>query len=185
MWLDPLRAASALAVAAVLAFAVSRHWTRARPAVVFWAVWFLVVQLPAVNVLAGEAVFAERHVFPASLGLLAVAACALPRAWQSVHAGRLAVAAAVLLATCWAGISLWRGDAFKNEYAFALQWVRSNPRSVAARGRLGDELMSAQRHTDAAVQYEKALALDPTDDPANGDSEAARAAADGRLAIPR
>lgn len=164
VWLSPLRLALALAVGAVLAMATWRGGVRARRAGLFWLAWFVLSLLPTANVLRQEAPFDERYVFLASLAPMALAAAWLSRTIEGsrgLASRRVALAAAGALVLAAGVVSAGRAPAFRDDEAFARQWLRTNPRSAEAHHALGLTLVRSGRTLEGQAHYVQALALDP------------------------
>jgi tetratricopeptide (TPR) repeat protein len=126
----------------------------------FWLGWFTASLLPTANLLAQEARFDERYVFLALLAPLGFAAHLVS---QIERAGtrRLLLAAGAAAAAGAALVTLERAGTFRDDAAFAEQWLRTNPRSAEAHHALGVRHLAAGRPLEALAHLEAAVGLDP------------------------
>jgi tetratricopeptide (TPR) repeat protein len=161
VWLSPVRLAGAFA--ALVALAALARGLRAPPAptLVFWAGWFVLVQLPTANWLRQEARFDERYAWLALLAIPAVAAGAVAPHWTRDGVRRAAVAVAAGAVLALAAISATRAAPFRDDEAFAAQWLRTDPGAAEAHHLLG--MRAAARGDPAAAipHYRAALARAP------------------------
>jgi Flp pilus assembly protein TadD len=160
-WWSPVRLGVAALAAGALALACVAAWREARPRALFWLGWLVLTLLPTANLLRQEARFDERYVLLASLAPLGLAAHLLSLRFDSarVRAASLAVGA-TLVATC-ALVSAGRAPAFRDDLAFAEQWLRTSPRSAEAHHALGVGLSLRGRHREALPHLAEAVRLDP------------------------
>jgi Flp pilus assembly protein TadD len=154
-WLSPLRLGAALALLAALVALARAARAPALAAAFFWIGWFVVTQLPTANLLRQEARFDERYAFLALLAFPAVAAASVSA--LRGRALRLALAAFAAIAASLAAVSAQRAVSFRDDAAFAAQWLRTNPAAPEAHHLLA-VLAAQQGRLEAAVaHYEDAL----------------------------
>lgn len=159
VWLEPLRAAlAALAFAAVVALALRRP---PRRIALFWVGWIPVAMAFHLGWLPLEAYFAERYVFLASLGVIALTARAAGPllARPALRRGVLALAAASLAGL--AALTIARGRHYRDELAFTRQWVATSPAHANARASHGAALGRAGRTEAALAELREAVRLEP------------------------
>jgi tetratricopeptide (TPR) repeat protein len=161
VWFSLWRSCLALLVTALIAAAGWRLRRRYGRPLLFWAAWFVLIQLPTANLLRQEALFDERYVFLANLSLLAAAASVLSPFWNLPAIRRTFLATALLLAALLAAASLGRRETFRDDEAFSRQWVRTNPLSAIARNNLGRANLDRGRLAEAESDLRTARDLDP------------------------
>jgi tetratricopeptide (TPR) repeat protein len=158
VWWSWPRALLSLTIVAALAWGIVRSGgARVRQAL-FFAGWWLLALLPTANLLQQEAPFAERYGFLSLAGLVGVGALLASDAWPR-RGARVALAAAAGVAiVVLAWISIDRGPHFRDEVAFATEWVRSDPQSYKAQLNRGQgfvetgEWEEATRHLTLAAE---------------------------------
>jgi Flp pilus assembly protein TadD len=159
-WLSPPRLVIAAIVAVALAWLARTAGAPSRRVTLFWVGWFVATQLATANLLRQEARFDERYAFLALLSFPAVAAAsasALPaRAQRACLLALAAIAAALAAAT------MLRAPTFRDDAAFAAQWLRSDPGAAEPHHMLA-LLAARDGRIDAAVtHYEDALRAAPS-----------------------
>ncbi|RIL07532.1 MAG: hypothetical protein DCC71_02610 [Proteobacteria bacterium] len=158
VWASPVRVAAAAAALAALAVFAVRSGAPSPRAALFWIVWFVATQLPTANVFRQEAPFDERYAFLALLAFPAVAAASASAAATSPARRRAALAVATALAVLLAATTLGRMPSFRDDAAFAAQWLRTNPRAPEAHHLLAVVAMQEGRLDDAVTHHRDALA---------------------------
>jgi tetratricopeptide (TPR) repeat protein len=160
-WWSPVRLVVAALAAGGLGLACAAAGREVWPRALFWIGWLFLTLLPTANVLRQEARFDERYVLLALLAPLGLAAHLVSLRFDSarVRTATLAVGAA-LLAGC-ALVSAGRGPAFRDDLAFAEQWLRTSPASAEARHAFGLGLALRGRYAEALPQLAEAVRLDP------------------------
>jgi tetratricopeptide (TPR) repeat protein len=134
---------------------------RPRSGLVFWAGWFVIVQLPTARILVQEAPFSERYVFPALLSIAAAGAVALSGRALRPRARFFATFAGIIWVVLLAHMSCGRAPFYANDRIFSEQWARTNPDSSNAHNGLA--LVASERGdlSAALAEYRAALRLDP------------------------
>jgi len=127
VWLSATRVALAVAVLAVMLAAARSTGAPSVRAVAFWAGWFVLTQLPTANVFRQEAPFDERYAFLALLAFPAMAAASATAFATSPLRLRMVSAAGAALVFSLAVLTVRRAPTFRDDAAFATQWLRSNP----------------------------------------------------------
>lgn len=149
----------ALAIFAWRSDSLSR-WSAPHRALLFWLLWFVLVQAPTAQILRQEAPYSERYVFPALIAVAALAAMAMTNSpWR---AQRIGLVAAIALTVVFAIDSLHRATYFHDDTAFARQWVATNPDSSNAHNGLALVAMERGEYQTALDEYRRALQIDPT-----------------------
>lgn len=185
VWVSAPRLGLALAVTALLAWAAWRGGAASRRAGLFWLAWLGLSLLPTANLLHQEAPYDERYAFLALLAPLAIAAAWLSRlSAQAPASGRVALAAGIVLAVAASVVSVTRARTFRDDEAFARQWLATNPRSAEAHHALGLVLVQEGRTLEGRAHYVQALSLAPDFVDARNNLAAALAA-EGRMAEAR
>lgn len=161
VWFSPARVAIAAAVLAALALLARRAGAPPARVALFWAGWFVVAQLPTANLLRQEAPFDERYAFLALLAFPAVAAASATALWSRSRSRSMAVAIGAMIAVALAAVTLGRGAAFRDDAAFATQWLRTNPASPEAHHLLAVLAAQDGRLEDAVTHYRDALRTAP------------------------
>ena len=161
LWFAPARVAIALAGIAALAVAARRAAAPPLRVALFWVGWFVATQLPTANLLRQEAPFDERYAFLALLAFPAVAATTATALWSRPGARRAAIALGTAIALALAAVTWHRAAAFRDDAAFAAQWLRTNPDSPEAHHLLA--VLAAERgdFAVAVTQYGAALRAAP------------------------
>jgi Flp pilus assembly protein TadD len=161
-WWSPVRLAVAALAAGALALACAAAWREARPRALFWLSWLVLTLLPTANLLHQEARFDERYLLLASLAPLGLAAHLVSLRFDStrVRTATLAVGA-TLVAACGL-VSAGRAPTFRDDLAFAEQWLRTSPGSAEAHHALGVGLSLRGRHAEALPRLAGAVRLDPS-----------------------
>ncbi len=126
----------------------------------FWFLWLLIMFLPTANIIQQQTPYDERHnliILPALAAMMLLAAAAECRRRPALAAVVILILA-VPLALC----SFNRASYFKNDFAFASQWLKTNPEAGEAYALMGN-LLSAKGHTvEAALMYKKSIETRPT-----------------------
>jgi len=165
VWLSAGRVAFALAALAGLALLARASGAPPIRVAAFWLGWFVVTQLPTANVFRQEAPFDERYAFLALLAFPAVAAASATALATTPRRRLVAIGAgALLVATC-AALSLGRVATFRNDTAFATQWLATNPRAAEAHHLLAVVAMQDGRLGEAIASYRAALDAGAVDSP--------------------
>jgi Flp pilus assembly protein TadD len=162
VWLSPFRLAVALSGATLLAVAaVLQRRARGRQ-FVFWAGWFVVMQLATANLLSQEAAFEERYVFAAMYGVFAAAALTV-QPFLDHRLRRAAVAAvALVLLGAYASAGPARGLVFSDSYHFYRGWQETNPGSSIAQTNYAIVLKARGNLAGAREHFARSLALRPS-----------------------
>lgn len=161
VWFSLPRLLIALALLAVFALTAFVHRGGKGRQLLFWAGWFIVVQLPTANIIWQEAQFEERYVFASMFGAYAAAALAVGDSRNHRLKGTVAALCGVVLVFSFmAGAA--RGDEFKDAYSFFKRWQESNPKSAIAHFNYGVELMKRGDKAGGREQMELARRLNPT-----------------------
>jgi Flp pilus assembly protein TadD len=161
VWWSPARLGVAALLALALVLACRASWRETRPRALFWLGWFALTLLPTANLLRQEARFDERYVFLASLAPLGLAAHLVSLRLGSARVRAVALGAGILLVLACAVLSAGRSAAFRDDLAFAAQWLRTSPASAEAQHALGVGLVLRGRHGEALRHLEEAVRLDP------------------------
>jgi Flp pilus assembly protein TadD len=161
LWFAPLRAAIAAGLVAALALLARGAGAPTARIALFWAGWFVATQLPTANLLRQEAPFDERYAFLAMLAFPAVAAASATALGARPRARRVAIAAGVAIAIALAAVTWRRSAAFRDDAAFAAQWLRTNPASPEAHHLLAVLATEAGRFDEAVTHYRDALRAAP------------------------
>jgi Tfp pilus assembly protein PilF len=145
---------SALAVVAVtvLAVLVRRRWPAFLAA---WAV-FVMILLPVLGIAHnGYQAAADRYTYLASLGFAALAG-GVVAVWRRRALWPAALGLLALAALTWMQVPVWRSDLSLWRRAVDLE-----PTSGVARSNLGAALTAERRYADAVVELRRAVALRP------------------------
>lgn len=161
IWFSAWRAGLALLAAAGLAFAAWRRRDRLGRQALFWAAWFVVIQLPTANLLKQEARFDERYVFLATLALPALAAALASLYWERPAVRRTVWAGGLALAGVLGAVSLSRAAVFKDDLAFSLQWARTSPRNPIAHNNTGNNWLTRGRLDLAEPALRESIRVEP------------------------
>lgn len=157
-WLATGRAMLAVtALAALLAIARATGAPVERVAL-FWLGWFVVTQLPTANVFRQEAPFDERYAFLALLSFPAAAAASASAFATSRRRRRWVLVAGAALVVALAALTIRRTPTFRDDAAFAAQWLRTSPASSEAHHLLAIVAMEQGRMDEAVTHYRAALA---------------------------
>ena len=133
-----------------------------RRAGIFWAAWFILLQLPTAHILQQEAGYSERYVALAILAVPAMAMILIDAARPSNLRTAAATAVAVwMIVGVW--ISFWRGSYYTDDASFSLQWENTNPNAAGAHDGVGLVAQKQKDYATAIAEYQKALAIDPDD----------------------
>lgn len=162
VWFSPSRLTIAVAILAALGVLVRSAGAPPARALLFWAGWFVIAQIPTANLLRQEAPFDERYAFLALLAFPAVAATSATALWSRPRARAASIAIGAAIAALLAFVTLGRSAAFRDDAAFAAQWLRTNPASPEAHHLLA---VLATQHGDfegAITHYREALRNAPT-----------------------
>ena len=161
VWWSPPRLLLAFAAVAGLKLGVWRAGEPTLRRAVWWSGWFVLSLLPTANLLHQEAPFDERYTFLAWLALPAVAALLASTQWEraAVRQG-VSLAAGLAIAAC-AFLSVERAGAFRDDAAFAAQWLRTNPASPEAHHLLGLLALRDGRYEEAVAPLREAARLAP------------------------
>ncbi len=161
LWFSPARIAIAAAILAALGALARVAGAPPMRVALFWAGWFVIAQLPTANLLQQEAPFDERYAFLALLAFPAFAATSATALWSRPRARVAAIAIGAMIAVLLAIVTLGRSAAFRDDAAFAAQWLRTNPASPEAHHLLA-VLAAQEGRLDAAVtHYRGALRAAP------------------------
>lgn len=161
VWFSPAR----LLVASILCLGLAAAAARLRRVrgreLLFWAGWFVILQLPSANILWQDAMFDERYLFASLFGLFAVTALVVAQ----VRARRVLFAVpALIVMAVWVEAGVVRGREFGSSFEFFKRWRESNPDSWIARFNYGTDLMKRGDRAAAWAEMEAARALNPTVD---------------------
>jgi tetratricopeptide (TPR) repeat protein len=168
-WWSWWRELIALVAFGALIAAACRKRSQVKPAVFFWLGWFLLALLPTANLLAQEARFAERYGFLALMGPIGIVATLASAAWNRPATRRWSLGAGVAVLVVCAAISFQRCAYFRNNIAFASQWLLTDSGSAQAQSFLGSVLYR-QRELDQAIEHFRiALQAKPDDADAHYD----------------
>jgi Flp pilus assembly protein TadD len=165
-WFEPARAVAAVAVlaasiAVALGAAPAERPAPTRAASLFWIGWMPVAMALHLNLLPLEVPFAERFVFLASLGAIALVATAARRVAARAGMPRAAVVAGVAALALVAATTLHRGHFYRDELAFTVQWAATSPATGNARASHGAALARAGRIDEAVAELREAVRLEP------------------------
>ncbi len=161
VWFAPWRSGAALLLTGLLAAAGWRFRGRIGKPLLFWAAWFVLLQLPTANLLRQEAPFDERFVFLAGLALPAATGALLSLFWIQPAVRRATLAGGLALAAAAAALTLGRAGTFRDDEVFSAAWARSNPASAIARNNLGRALLDKGLLADAEGELLAAKERDP------------------------
>ncbi len=161
IWFSVRGLVACLALAVALGAVVRRSEGEPRRRLLFWMGWFAIGLLPTLNILEQEARFAERYVFLAALGGVALLATLASRFPHSSAVGRGWLAVGCLLAMGCAAISVHRGAFYASERAFLDRWVESDPASGQAHLSLGKWYDDHEQYEQAVASYVAVAALWP------------------------
>ena len=161
VWLSAWRLGVALAAVGCLAVAVVVNRPGLSRFTLFWGAWFFVLQLPTANLLRQEAKFAERYVFLAGLGIVAITAHLVSQHWDRVVVRRATVVFVCLAAIVLAALSMGRRAAFVDDYAFSAQWAKTDPHAPIALNNLGNEFIKRGRLEEAEQMLRRSIAVHP------------------------
>jgi tetratricopeptide (TPR) repeat protein len=161
VWFSPGRLAAAGLALTTLAILVRRMAAPPPPVLVFWLGWFVLAQLPTANLLRQEAPFDDRYVWLSLLALPAVAVGAVAPHWHRAAVRRASIAIATVAVLALAAISATRAAYFRDDEAFAAQWLRTDPGAAEAHHLLGVRAAAEGRPADAIPHYRAALARAP------------------------
>jgi Flp pilus assembly protein TadD len=162
VWLSPARLVIASLLLATLVVAARRVDAPPVRVGVFWLGWFVVTQLPTANLLRQEARFDERYAFLASLAFPAVATATVAALATTPLRRRVAAAAVVALGLGLATLSVRRAESFRDDAAFAAQWLRTNPNAPEAHHLLAVRAAEAGRVAESLAHYRDAVAGAPS-----------------------
>ncbi len=162
VWWSPARLALALGATAALAAAAARSAPAVRRVALFFAGWWLVTLLPTARLLHQEAPYDERYVFLALLAPLGLAAAVLSQPTLARQARQLALRAGLALAALASLTSTARARFFRDDAAFATQWLRTNPASPEAHHLLGLVRAQAGDLDGALAEEREAVRLEPS-----------------------
>ena len=164
--LDPLAPRFVLSAVAVIVFTLALVRLRRRwPAALAAWVAAVIMLSPVLGVLqAGLQIAADRYTYLPAVGLSALVAGVLVRAWTSSRSaiarplvgGLACIALAGLAAASWNQTRVWRDSETLWRHAAAV-----DPTNFVARNDLGSALVAANRLDDAAEQFEAAVAINP------------------------
>lgn len=162
VWFSPARALVATALLLCLAAAAARLPRARAPQLLFWAGWFVLLQLPSANILWQDAKFDERYLFASLFAPFAVTGTILAEA----GARRLLLWLAALgaLGVAWVEAGLVRAREFGSPEEFNRRWRETNPGSWIARFNHGVDLMRRGERAAAWAELEAARALNPLPD---------------------
>ncbi|MGH0037894.1 MAG: tetratricopeptide repeat protein [Myxococcota bacterium] len=164
VWLSwPRLLWAAAGLCAVVALCLRRP-RRDLPVLVFWLAWIPVCMATTLNLVPLEVAFAERFVFVSSLGPVALAAAGLAGLAgpsRTLRARRAVVALGVAVIAVLTILSIGRGRFYRDDVAFARQWVRTSPRHANAHSTLGTVLLERGQDLEAMAVLREAVRLDP------------------------
>ena len=161
VWFSAWRLLLSVAAVSGLLWAVSRQWRQLRPLALFWFFWFMLLLAPTANILEQEAHFDERYVFGALLAPLALAAALLSLDWKNRRLQQVVTILTVPLIALGSLATLHRDSYFQDYFAFADQWLRTNPRSLNAHNSLGAIHLQRGHPSEAEKHFREALGIAP------------------------
>jgi Flp pilus assembly protein TadD len=161
VWWSPLRLALAGAVVAALAAGAAARWRELRAPALFFAGWWLLTLLPTANLRRQDAFFDERYAFLALLAPLGLAACLASRIWDRPRARAAIAAGGAALVLAAALVSAERAASFRDDFAFAEAWLRTDPDAAEARHALGVAFAMRGQLDEALPHYRAAVQLHP------------------------
>jgi tetratricopeptide (TPR) repeat protein len=137
-------------------------------AVSFGIGWFLITLVPVYNLIEIYHPLAERYLYLPIIGFCLVVAVAVDAAANRRFVNPLAVKAATLIPvmviiSLYATATIARNPVWQNNLVLWSKTVERSPNSLVARGGLGMAYLNRGMLEEAAAQFEKAIALDPTD----------------------
>ena len=144
----------------ILALVVTAFVFRKRfPLACFGILTFIILLAPTSSVVPIRDVFAERRLYLPMIGLLCIAVEGLRRVNPRETAGLAAVAGVLAIASY---LTWQRAHVWSSSLALWENSVANSPNKYRPRFQYAFALYQEQRCTEAAEQYEKAAALDPT-----------------------
>ncbi|MBN1869721.1 MAG: tetratricopeptide repeat protein [Candidatus Omnitrophica bacterium] len=142
---------------------------RKDPLVTFCIGWFFIGLLPGSNIVPSGIYFAERYLYPGSLGFCLLFGWYMNKMLQSkryflkVRAATLGVILTVLI-TVYGGVRIWaRNLDMRSEAALYESAVRANPRSALMRTDLGLVYIRHDMPEKAVESFQEALKIRPND----------------------
>ena len=161
-WFDGRLSAIGCVFFFVLVVACVRAERRVWKAGIFWAGWFVLLQLPTAHIVRQEAGYSERYVALAILAVPAVAAMVLERPMASRWRMATTLAAGVWIVV-FAGVSFLRGAYYVNDASFCIQWENTNPYAPGPHDGFGRLAQERGEWGTAISEYKRALELEPND----------------------
>ncbi|HEX9971079.1 MAG TPA: tetratricopeptide repeat protein [bacterium] len=145
----------------LVAFVSVKQWSSIKRPVLFWIGWFALCILPTANILEQETKYAERFLFPAILGIIAIVFIVLKTyrnktefRWIAVPVGSILIIACMI-------ITVYRHIFYKNNLVFYSQWLKFNPEYYLPNHAMGTVLYEQGRGAEAAKYYRKAIQIKP------------------------
>ncbi|MDP9174713.1 MAG: tetratricopeptide repeat protein [Planctomycetota bacterium] len=166
VWFRPQLTSVAIGTAVILFVILFRADSATRRIALFWAGWFVLLQLPTAHLVRQEAAYSERYAALAILAFPGIAGLIWSQMKREDRAGRpkLPLAASAIAFT-WVvvlgGFSFLRGASYADDNAFCAQWVATNPDSATAHAGLASVAQERHELPAAIAEYQRALQLDP------------------------
>ena len=140
----------------------------AKSVFIFWILWIGLTLAPTANILKQEAAFAERYVFLALLGIVAIVAMTISRLLErAIRLRKIIYGGSCLVVVILAIITIQRGKYFANDQAFFAQWIAYDPQSEQAIVSLGGLALENDDFEQATEYFATALQQHPNSAIAN------------------
>ncbi|HOY09143.1 MAG TPA: tetratricopeptide repeat protein [Candidatus Omnitrophota bacterium] len=158
----------ALAVLGLLALWVLLSW-KSRPLIAFGSGWLFISLLPGANIVPSSVYFAERYLYPGSLGFCLVLAAGIVHSFQAASSSNRAwlkgaAAAVAALIVLFYGARTWARNAdWKDNRRLYESTVRMNPESAVMHSNLGIVYAQEGEWDLALNAFQTAIALKPDD----------------------
>jgi tetratricopeptide (TPR) repeat protein len=162
-WFNPwLLGISLAAVAAVWGMAIWNASVELKRIALFWAAWFVLLQLPTAHLIRQDADYSERY---AALAILAFPAL-VAAVWERRLRGSwtlLAGSGAVAWIGLFAAVTFFRGSYYFSDLTFCRQWAATSPQATGPYKGFGLVAQQGHEYPTAIQAYQHVLKLDPTD----------------------
>jgi hypothetical protein len=145
----------------LVAFVSIKPWSSIKRPVLFWIGWFALCILPTANILQQETKYAERFLFPALLGIIAIVVIVLKTYWNKTEIRWIGVPVGSILIIACMIITVHRHIFYKNNLVFYSQWLKFNSEYYLPNHAMGIVLYEQGRGAEAAKYYRKAIQLKP------------------------
>ena len=161
-WFDGRLSVISGAVVLLVICAAAMRGKEIRRAGVFWLGWFILFQLPTAHILEQEAGYSERYVALAILALPAMTMILISSAAPSRlrFAAATAVGIWMVIGGC---VSFLRGSYYTDDASFCVQWENTSPNAAGPHDGFGRIAQDRGEFATAVSEYQKALAIEPSD----------------------